>query len=274
MNALITLTVIAVLAFIGFLIRLTQGDPVRTPLTEQAGLYQNNAPASPVRSEVQAALAAGRVEMPDFDRRRGVTTENARIVNRKLVHTVATNPMINRAEIERFEVLVGCEVLSDRDNSGSRIWLSHQGREFVGHLYFATTPDPALEPKAIADIGGEAWRTAKQLLQTRTSRVFTRWHSAGERGHYMVMIYIEGSAGADRRFLSEILVANGLADYQSLDMILPDGRTHSSAFVRKLAALEQAAQQARRGAWGLDHPRERTPAIYQNGPTVLRRAAH
>jgi len=238
-NALITLAVVVALAFVGFIVRLSKGEVVRSSV-----LDERNAVTLDEREPV-----APRV-LSDIKRRSEAADDGTKIVNRKLIHAVAKNPTIDRQELDRFEILVGCELLDDRSSSGSRVWLSHQGREFVAHLYFAESPERESLDGTGYGVGEDAWETVRELLRTRTARVFTRWQPANdEPGHYFAMIYVEGQGGADRRFLAEILVANGLADLVKWDMMLPDGRTHSKSFIRRLVSLNQIARQAGKGAF-------------------------
>lgn len=242
-NALITLGVVAVLAFVGFVIRLSKGETIRSPLFDEKDAI--------VLDERENGNV-GRI-LSELEQGRRPKESGVRVVNRQLVHATAGNSLLMRQEMERFEVLVGCELLAGRESTASRLWLANQGREFVGRLYFAEAFAPRGGSGVAGDIGTEAMKVVEDLLESRTTRLFTRWQPVeGEaEGHYYVMIYVEGIGGADRRFLSEILVANGLADFRAWDMVLPDGRTHSSEFVRRLVSLQQVARAGRRGAWSL-----------------------
>ena len=244
-NAIITLAVVAGLAFVGFIIKVTKGDDVRTPELAVMG----------ERSSADGDLTMERAMADIADR--GAPKENGpKVINRELIHPVARNEMLRKEITDRFEILVGCELLDGRESSASRLWMAHQGREFVAHLYFATAPELAGRVGSGVSIGDEAWEVVRKLLRTRTARVFTRWEPAtDEPGHYWAMIYVDGEGGADRRFLSEILVANGLADFVEVEMMLPDNRTHSSEFLRRLNALEQMARAGGRGAWRLQAAR-------------------
>lgn len=244
-NALITLGVVTVLAFVGFIVRLSRGETIRTPLLKSAHEV--------VFDEREEDGGAGRI-LSGLEKQHRPTIENARIVNRQLVHSRAKNPLLLRKQTERFEVLVGCELLDERASTASKLWLVHHGREFVAHLYFAESPNPIGSFALDVDIGAEAADLVRKLLKTRTTRVFTRWQpvQGAGKGNYYVMVYVEGESGGDRRFLSEILVAHGLADPKEQRMLLPDGKTRASRFVQKLYALESRARAARQGAWRME----------------------
>jgi hypothetical protein len=241
-NALITLGVVAVLAFVGFVLRLSRGETVRLPFPEKQG-------AAVVDEQEVTDVDSVLLEL---EHAKSPKSSNVQVVNRQLVRVLQSYSMLNRSETDQFDELVDCKLLADAESTASRLRLVHKGKRFLGQLYFAEAVAPGSQG-AVGDVGKEAMRQVEKLFSKHKTKVFSRWQPVEKRkdAHYYVMIQVEGLGGADGRFLSDILVTHGYADYRSCDIVLPDGKTSGAHFVQRLISLQQVAKAARMGAWQL-----------------------
>lgn len=155
-------------------------------------------------------------------------------------------------------------------HDGDSFHVATPRKTYVFRLYFVDAPetDDALpervreqadywriDPARIPRLGEEARRFARAFLAAPFT-VSTRREDARGRGHtrrYFAMVR------AGDRYLSEALVANGLARVYGKGTDLPDG-TDERRYWRHLERLERDARAAGLGAWARDEPASRTGA--------------
>ncbi len=167
-----------------------------------------------------------------------------------------------------FTRLDGCRLVSDRSNDGDSFRLDWDGRGIVLRLYFVDAPEKYHHPRGfnverLADqgryfgelseertieVGLAAREFTLNALKTGAFHVLTRWESVykSERDYGLVVFDDGPDAG---RYLSELLVAEGLARIHTKGVDLPDGRARRQ-FENHLREIEKDARKAKRGGWG------------------------
>ena len=155
----------------------------------------------------------------------------------------------------------------DGYNDGDSFKLAHAGGVQEFRLYFVDCPEKRLHDfnedrlrdqgkdfggrsiKEMVEIGERGRDFTQKLLTSRPFEVFTRWEPVFKSRRRYVMIRVTEEDGTTR-YLSEILVREGLARIHTKGVDLPDG-TKEKAFEKHLREVEKDAKANRRGAWGL-----------------------
>jgi len=177
-------------------------------------------------------------------------------------------------------------LITDEYFDGDSFHVRHGESHWIIRLCYVDTPETdtsvqerlveqadywGISVKAVMDIGDEAKKFTEEFLKdgmiVETQKVDARGRS--DRDRYFGMVSVKG------RYLSEALVANGLARVFGFNPILPDG-TAASAHRKHLLEVEKEAKAKRRGAWGIADPTElvleKSVAVYSVGrhPTFKR----
>lgn len=160
----------------------------------------------------------------------------------------------------KWEVLSGCQLVTNQVVDGDSFHVMHKGREYIFRLYFVDAPesDPSLKDRIkeqaayfgistndIPHAGLLASRFTREKLTGRDITVRTRWQNAMGRSslaRYYVEVLINGTN------LAEQLVANGYARIYGPRANLPDG-PRSTIFINRLRNLELAAREKQLGVW-------------------------
>jgi endonuclease YncB( thermonuclease family) len=101
---------------------------------------------------------------------------------------------------------------------------------------------------ATTEFGQRSAAVTIGLLERYPFSLFTRWERVYDSDRiYGFIRFTEGPQSG--RYLSEILVENGLARIHTKGVETPDGRSRR-AFERHLRSLEDSARRERLGAWG------------------------
>lgn len=155
--------------------------------------------------------------------------------------------------------LADCRYVEHANNDGDSFRFAHDGREYVGRLYFVDAPETSLEfPERVREqsahfestlddtwrAGVEAARRVRDLLK-EPFVVRTRWAVAQGRGS-TPRFYVRVEAGG--KDLAETLVCEGLAYVRGVAVQLPSGEKGAAVRTRLLEA-EREARTAGRGAW-------------------------
>jgi len=162
-----------------------------------------------------------------------------------------------------------CSLIDNAFNDGDSFHVKTKSNHYVFRIYFADAPETddsiaeRVEEQArhwdistedVIRVGREAKRfTAKFLRNGFTA--YSRRADARGRGkqeRFFAMIKVGD------QYLSEALVAAGLARVYGADCTLPDG-TSRRKYWAKLHALERTAQRNKVGAWGVDTKSSRQP---------------
>jgi endonuclease YncB( thermonuclease family) len=178
----------------------------------------------------------------------------------------ASNATVTK--VKGYDRLEGCRLVDHRDNDGDSFHVRHGNREFELRLYYVDTPEKylsdryedqrrrvaeqgrdfgGLSPEQTVEIGKAAKLYTARLLEGRDFTVYTKWESVynSER----VYAFVELPGGDE--FLSEELVEKGLGRIHTKGESTPKGQSYRQ-FKSHLESLERAAQEAGRGAWGLN----------------------
>lgn len=168
-----------------------------------------------------------------------------------------------------LSALERCRLVDDRSNDGDSFVIDQgNGEEITLRLYFVDSPEKYRHPRGyneerIADqgayfgglgadetvaVGQEARDFAIGLLERGGFRVFTRWEPVYDSER--IYGFVEFTEGPHKgRFLSELLVENGLARIHTKGVDAPGG-IRREAFEARLRALEAEARRSGQGAWG------------------------
>jgi endonuclease YncB( thermonuclease family) len=167
-----------------------------------------------------------------------------------------------------FERLVGCRLLPARSNDGDSFRVGHSGGEVTLRLYYVDAPESYLDPQGFnrdrlahqgryfgglaaaetIDVGLEAKSFARRLLTEHPFEVFTAWEPVYDSGRHYGFVRFTGG-GPEGRYLSELLVENGLARIYTKGTDTPDGRSRRE-YQEHLGGLEKSAKAAGAGGWG------------------------
>ena len=161
-----------------------------------------------------------------------------------------------------FEVMIGAELVEDRNNDGDSFKIRYRGKVHEMRLYFVDCPEKrrhsyngdrlheqgeyfgGLSEARTVAIGQQAQAFTRQWLQERPFTIYTKWQGVfGSGRHYAFVMLPDGED------LSAKLVREGLARIHTTGTILPNGRTVDS-YEKELRQLESEARTAHRGGWG------------------------
>ena len=161
---------------------------------------------------------------------------------------------------EEWEVLTGCQLVTNAVVDGDSFHVRHDGREYIFRLYFVDAPesDPTLKdrakdqaayfgisPEDIPRAGQLAAQFTRAALTGTEFTITTRWRNAQGRSALARFYGIVQYRGKN---LAEELVANGIARIYGLRANWPDG-PRSTTFINKLKNLELTAREQKRGVW-------------------------
>jgi endonuclease YncB( thermonuclease family) len=169
---------------------------------------------------------------------------------------------------DRYEVLEGCELVTNKRNDGDSFFVKHAGGETEFRLYYVDAPESAykeyrngenngkrldqqaeyfgIDREGTVAAGVEAKDLMLYLLEGQPFTVITKWENvySPERKYAFVVVEETGKEA----YLHEILVQNGLARIHTKPTSLPDG-TGVDEQLDKLKSLERSAKAEKRGAW-------------------------
>lgn len=169
----------------------------------------------------------------------------------------------------KWERLEGC-TLADGWRDGDSFTVRVSPRVFrTFRLYFVDTPEDGKDrrfPDRVAaqsayfgttqarafEIGHAAAAFTEQTLSAKPFTVWTFWRDAlgsSKRQRFYAMVEIDG------KWLSSLLVEQGLARIYGVRVQLPDG-TDSRTYLQSLAELETSAKREGKGGW--------KPAVHKN----------
>lgn len=173
------------------------------------------------------------------------------------------------SRINGYDRLEGCRLIDHRDNDGDSFHLRHGDRDIELRLYFVDSPEKylsdryaeqrrrvaeqgrdlgGLSPEQTVELGQAAQRYTEQRLRAGPFTVYTKWEAVYDSGRVYGFVELPGGDGAR---LCEELVRNGLARIHTKGVATPEGRGRRD-YEAHLGALERAAREAGRGAWGLN----------------------
>jgi endonuclease YncB( thermonuclease family) len=164
----------------------------------------------------------------------------------------------------RFESLTSTTLIHSGGNDGDSFKVRlPDGREETFRLYFVDTPETSdrypdriryqseyfddISPGQTIAIGNESKQFTLDLLQSHPFVILTRWEKVMKSYRYHAFVLVETEPGTFQ-YLSEILIANGLARIYTMPADLPDG-TPKSQFKSHLQSLESKAKSTNTGAW-------------------------
>ena len=158
--------------------------------------------------------------------------------------------------------LEGVVFETDGYSDGDSFRAKRNSSKYMFRLYFVDAPETddrfesrVLEQAAyfgvtkeeVMKAGEKAGEWMKELLGKETITVFTRYtdaRGASDRKRYFAMVKVGD------RWLSELLVEQGLARIYGMQVELPDG-TSFKKYWRNLERLEKEAKERNRGLWGV-----------------------
>lgn len=161
---------------------------------------------------------------------------------------------------KEWEVLAGCQLVTNAVVDGDSFHVRHDGREYIFRLYFVDAPESdatfkeqaknqavlfGISPDDIPRAGRLAARFTRETLSGANITIITRWQNAQGRSS-LARFYAVVLVGGQN--LAEELVAHGLARIHGLKANWPDG-PRSSTFISKLKNLELTAREKKLGVW-------------------------
>lgn len=188
----------------------------------------------------------------------GVKPFRARTFVALLAGTVCAASIVSRAG--SWQVFSNATLISNPYNDGDSFHVKVGRKEYVFRLYFVDTPETdksvpgrveeqakywGIEPDDALQWAKRATRFSRKALKDPFT-VYTKMEDARGRGHlprHFAMVRV------GERYLSEALVAEGLARIYGAHTDLPDERPWRK-YVADLHVLEHEAQRTERGAWG------------------------
>ncbi|MGJ8673827.1 thermonuclease family protein [Rubritalea sp.] len=169
---------------------------------------------------------------------------------------------------DRYSVLEGCTLISNRRNDGDSFFVKHPKGETEFRLYFVDTPESAykeywngenngkrlddqaeyfgIDRESAITAGVEAKDLMHHLLENETFTVVTKWENvySPERKYAFVITELTGK----KAYFHEVLVQHGLARIHTKPADLPSG-VSSHTQLKKLRSMESQAKELRLGAW-------------------------
>ncbi len=164
----------------------------------------------------------------------------------------------------KWEKIEGCTLVPGEWQDGDSFTVRVAPKTFrIFRLYFVDTPEDGSDkrfPERVAEqaayfgvsqerafqVGDEAARFTAKTLGAKPFTIWTLWRDAlgsSKRKRFYAMVEVDG------RWLSSMLVENGLARIYGTRIQLPDG-TDSRTYLEKLAELKAKAIAEKRGGWG------------------------
>jgi DNA uptake protein ComE-like DNA-binding protein len=167
-----------------------------------------------------------------------------------------------RSQSKDWIVLKDCRLISNPANDGDSFHVSAGDKEYLFRLYFVDAPETdEMTPRRLIEQAKyfsitvpqaiEVGRAAKDFTQEKLSQPFTVFtHMSDAMGQSRLerfYAFVETKEGD----LGEQLVRNGLARSYGFKAA-PPGLTSSRIEVERLQQFEEAAQQDKIGAWGVN----------------------
>lgn len=225
-NALISLVVIAILSVVASIIKTKNKDKVSV--------------SNSLEGDVQVTL----VEQPE-NYNWAVDNSTGRIEQ-----IAKMSPSQNA--LNHYEILTGCTFMPLNSLSGSRYRIKYAGKEIGFRLYYVNAPElPSgtegyrkadLNDRTFSDSQDEmryfsAKEFAQKILTNTPFHIFTSWESTGDDNEYFAFIYLLEKNKERRYWLSEVLAASGYFSFNHCDAKLPDGKTSSESYEKRISQL-------------------------------------
>lgn len=175
-------------------------------------------------------------------------------------------PLVALATEPKWEKIEGCTLVQDGYRDGDSYLVRIAPRTFrIFRLYFVDTPEDSADqryPERIKDqadyfglsteetvkLGDDAAAFANKAL-SKPFTVYTAWQKApGASNRQRFYAMIEVGTGDDARWLTSLLVQEGLARVYGKRITLPCGTT-SKEYRTLLEGLEEAAKREKKGGW-------------------------
>lgn len=168
----------------------------------------------------------------------------------------------------KWEKLEGCS-LAEGWQDGDSFTVRIKPRTFrIFRLYFVDTPEDGADsrfPERIQDqanyfgistqqliqVGDKAAAFTKKLLSEKPFTVYTLWQDAlgsSKKQRFFAMIEVDVDVDGEARWLSSVLVREGLARIYGKRIQLPCGTT-SREYLALLEGLEGNAKANKKGGW-------------------------
>ena len=163
----------------------------------------------------------------------------------------------------RWYTYEGCSLLTSEFADGDSFHVKTKSRHYIFRLYFVDAPETDKRyPDRIAEQAAY-WGMAEEdvLKLGEKASAFTRQFLAKDFTGYSRLANARGHSDRDRyfamvkaekEFLCEALVRNGLARVYGRGLTLPDG-TSMGKWWQHLRQLENRAKRAGLGGWGMAH---------------------
>ena len=180
---------------------------------------------------------------------------------------VSTAKQPSSQKVNGYDKFTGAKLVDHRNNDGDSFIVSAGGREFELRLYYVDAPEKYLSDRyanqrervaeqaremggvtvdEIVEVGLEAKEHTLGLLKGKTFDVFTKWERVYDGERYYGFVKLPGG----EFYLSEHLVASGLARIHTKGESMPDGRSYHQ-YKAHLEGIEKKAKAADIGAWGV-----------------------
>jgi len=257
-NALITLTIIAILAVIACMFKM-RGKSRQEARDRHAFSAHSTAHENPSDGVASAYEAYGANQppynpLPAPDR--ALPEDVASRLQSVLQRPTPTGP---ENGVSGYEILLGSTFVQEDDHSGSRFRINHQGREIGLQLYFADCPElpDVLPGMRQADLSTSTFAESSEEKSYFDSRDFTRgilgdtpfhvftcWEPTGNANEFYGFVFVLDEEKPRRRWLSELLAAGGHARVRLCHAPVPDGRTSAQQFSAKLEGYLESSRQA------------------------------
>ena len=196
-----------------------------------------------------------------------------------LVLSMGTHAVAWGEKPRKWERYENASLIADEYFDGDSFHVRHGDSHWIIRLCYVDTPETdtsvqerlveqadywGISVKSVMEIGDKAKTFTEEFLKdgmiVETQKIDARGRS--DRDRYFGMVSVKGN------YLSEALIANGLARVFGFNPILSDG-TAASAHRKYLLEVEKEAKAKRRGAWGIADPTElvlkKSVAVYSVG---------
>ncbi len=168
-------------------------------------------------------------------------------------------------KVDGYERLAGARLVDHRNNDGDSFFVRAGDREFELRLYYVDAPEKYLsdrfesQRKRVAEqaremggltieetveVGLDAKAHSLGLLEGESFDVYTKWERVYDGERFYGFVLLPGG----EFYLSEHLVASGLARIHTKGEETPDGRSYHQ-YKAHLEGIEKKAKAAGLGAW-------------------------
>jgi len=160
----------------------------------------------------------------------------------------------------KWQAFDDCKLLTNQANDGDSFHVKCNNREYIFRICFVDAPETSMtiparvreqgehwgiSDEAVLDWGARAGEFTRDLLSNNEFMVFTKFEDARGRSklpRHFAMIRVKD------RFLSELLVENGLGRAYGYMVDLPDG-SDDRRYMKGLDRLEAKAKRKKVGIW-------------------------